>query len=513
MSAGSTAGPTPVEIVAAGVGLPAFRWSPGEAAKLWGQPAVSGSLAACGSDEDSMTLAWSAGSQALSAARNAGIRIDAPRTTSASRGDPRIGCYWGTTSPPFAEGPNLAFLASSLGLPAGTEGYLTCGSPLAGATALEAAWNALASHRVDVALVVASDARKGATGTATETSFGDGAVAFVLLRAGRSGSQGALLLGRSTRMMPVVDRYRGPGELSTHDLYDARLFREAIFLPLVREAGESLASATGEAISSWSITDPDGRLASGAAKALGGTPAGGDIRRTIGDTGAPAPLLGILPSLARSGEDPDGARTEPRSPGLLGLIAYGGGQATAIAMRCGGEIAGVSTALGQLASFGSGSTIRTHVEIMKARGVLAAEVEPVPMGLPPGGGAFVRQVGEVLELTGARCVDCGTIMTPPSIHPSCTGCGGTSLVIVPLTRDGTVVTFVVNHTMPAPFEAPLPLVVIDLDRSGRLMVQGAGEKAGQFTVGGRVHLVLRRYALERSVPVYGWKAVPESDQP
>ena len=46
------------------------------------------------------------------------------------------------------------------------------------------------------------------------------------------------------------------------DLYDARLFREEIFLPVVQEVGEQLASLD---IDEWSLPDPDGRLGATAA--------------------------------------------------------------------------------------------------------------------------------------------------------------------------------------------------------------------------------------------------------
>lgn len=112
----------------------------------------------------------------------------------------------------------------------------------------------------------------------------------------------------------------------------------------------------------------------------------------------------------------------------------------------------------------------------------------------------------MLLLEGARCGSCGTISTPPSVHPACTGCGGTGLETVKLSRRGEVVTFVVNQTMPPPFAAPLPLVVIDLEDGARVMVQGTPEDAGDLAVGDTVTLSLRRYALERGIPVYGYKA-------
>ena len=97
---------------------------------------------------------------------------------------------------------------------------------------------------------------------------------------------------------------------------------------------------------------------------------------------------------------------------------------------------------------------------------------------------------------------------PPSVHPTCIGCGGTKLEEVDLPLSGVVHTFVVNHTMPAPFVAPLPLVVVDLDgtsgarcscRACQRMPRAGGRRSGAVE--------LRRYAVERGVPVYGYKVV------
>ena len=59
--------------------------------------------------------------------------------------------------------------------------------------------------------------------------------------------------------------------------------------------------------------------------------------------------------------------------------------------------------------------------------------------------------------------------------------------------------------MPAPFVAPLPLVVADLEDGARIMLQGIADDAGKFAIGDHVELVIRKYAHERGVPVYGYK--------
>jgi hydroxymethylglutaryl-CoA synthase len=61
--------------------------------------------------------------------------------------------------------------------------------------------------------------------------------------------------------------------------------------------------------------------------------------------------------------------------------------------------------------------------------------------------------------------------------------------------------------MPAPFEAPLPIAVLDLDDGARLMLQVA-DTGEHVSIGARMRLVLRRYAYERGIPVYGFKAKP-----
>ena len=127
------------------------------------------------------------------------------------------------------------------------------------------------------------------------------------------------------------------------------------------------------------------------------------------------------------------------------------------------------------------------------------------MGVPPESAMFVRGADEMLGLLGGRCVDCGTISTPPSIHPTCIACGGPKLEPVAVARDGQVHTYVVNHTMPAPFVAPLPIAVLDMDDGARLMLQVIGDGT-DVEIGTRVDLVLRKYAHERGVPVYGFKA-------
>jgi len=462
-----------VGVVGVGAAFPSGRLTVADVGAGWDQAGGRGSLAVCGPDEDCLTLAWSA----------AGAALDAAGIDPAELG----GLWWGTARPPMAEGPSLAFLAAAVGLDTASAGLLAGGSVHAGIDALVAAWDALAAGSVTSALVVASDALVPGPGTGAEKATGAGAVALVLGR----GDAPARLVARATRVRPLLDRYRGDGQAGTGDPYDPRLYRERELVPSAVSAVAALADPV-PAGARWSVPDPDGRLGRVVAKALGAAAVSSEgVVARVGDTGSAAPLVGALAALAE--------------PGPLCVVGTGGGRSSALVLEVGAPVPGADWALGALAGGAAGTRPVTYASVLRARGQLVPLADPVPMGVPPGSAAFVRGSEELLSLEGRKCSACGTICVPPSIHPVCIACGGESGVLVHLARSGTVQTFVVNHTMPPPFEAPLPLAVVDIDDGARVMLQGLPEDAAALAIGDRVDLELRRYALERGVPVYGFK--------
>jgi hydroxymethylglutaryl-CoA synthase len=472
---------TPVALLGVGAAAPSLRMAASEVAGAWGGGG-RGTVALCDSDEDTLTLAWQAAIDALGAAGVAAGDLS--------------GLWWGTTRAPFAEGPSHAFLSTALGLEPDATAVLCSGSPHAGMEALVTAWDALAAGHARLALVLVSDALVPGVGTAGEFTTGAGAAAFVLGAIDRGGPGGngsgpaARLVDRTTRVMAVVDRYRGDSEPATGDVYDGRLFREEVFLPLMTAVGRTL-GAGDNAPSAWSVADPDGKLAAAVAKRLGGPLLSAPVHSALGDTGAAAALLGVIQGC-----------TSTAAPGVLGAVGYGGGRATAVTVEVGRPVPGADAAVERL---GSGRAV-TYVQAIRARGQLEPMSDPIQMGLPPAGAAFVRGNVEMLAFQGAKCRACGTISTPPSIHPRCNGCGGGDLAVVPLARRGRVQTFVVNQTMPPPFQAPLPMVVVDLEDNARIMVQGSSADAGTLAIDDDVTLALRLYAMERGIPVYGYKA-------
>ena len=175
---------------------------------------------------------------------------------------------------------------------------------------------------------------------------------------------GAATLGaRVTRTHPFLDRYRGDREATTRDLYDGRLFREAVFLPMMRDLGAQLSTLE---VSGWSIPDPDGRLGATVAKQLGaGTPASANVYAAVGDTGAAAALLGGIAALDTAGR--------------VGIVGFGGGRATGVVINADRPVPGAA----ELPAILGDGRPASYAEVLRSRNVLVPTGETVPMGVPP----------------------------------------------------------------------------------------------------------------------------------
>ena len=113
-----------IRVLGVGAAAPRARVPAAAVAEAWGRTGSRGQVAVCPPDEDMLTLAWDAGTTALAAAGVTASQIDA--------------VFWGTSRPPFAEGPSHTFLTAALGCSSHTGGALTSGSTHAGMEALVA---------------------------------------------------------------------------------------------------------------------------------------------------------------------------------------------------------------------------------------------------------------------------------------------------------------------------------------------------------------------------------------
>ena len=110
------------------------------------------------------------------------------------------------------------------------------------------------------------------------------------------------------------------------------------------------------------------------------------------------------------------------------------------------------------------------------------------MSTPP----LFRMVGQNLKFEGMKCQSCGYI-SYPEYHRICMKCGAVDKwEKVKLSRTGTVHTYIVSYYLPAEFETPLPLAIVDLDPpGGRIYAISTETKHVDMTVGMRVEIDFR----------------------
>jgi len=382
----------------AGIGayVPRFRLPAEAVTEALGQFHARGvdSVAVPDADEDSLTMAAEAGERALAAAG-----FDAEDVT---------GLHLASTTLPYDEEAGAGRLRSLLGVGEDTESAQFGGSTDAGGAALAAAL-----ERGEPALVVASDAPRGADDEALGHAAGAGAAALVVAT---DGPGRVAARGSQTTTYPGT-RFRERGSAETTGLgvtsYDRQAFRETV--------GGAVADVETEGVDAAAVQAPDGDLPYRVAGALGldaETVAAGCVARTVGDAGAASAFLGLADALR------DGAESA--------LVAtYGSGAAShAFRVVAEDEIPVLATTEGDRELSFAGARRR--------RGDFDA-------GPPEGGGAYVsvpsyrRTVAARHRLVAGRCRACGALAFPP--EGACRNCGGTDgYEDAPLRERGTVET-------------------------------------------------------------------------
>src|SRR5262245_2992291 len=221
-------------------------------AVLAGRPPTEGGSerAVAWNDEDAVTMAGAAGRNALAGFERAGV--DA--------------LFFASTTYAFAEKQGAALVAKALDPRRETRTSDFSGSLRAGTDALFAAFDAVAAGSARRVLVIASDCRLGAPGSAQEQAFGDGAAAFLI---GGSDTV-ADLVGAHAFADELVDLWRTEGEPFVH-AWEERFVVQEGYLPGITEAVRGLAERLGVEPGDFTkaaLYAPDARSHASAAAAL-----------------------------------------------------------------------------------------------------------------------------------------------------------------------------------------------------------------------------------------------------
>lgn len=472
-------------ILGFGCYLPKYRIKRDEIAKAWQGRARGERTVAC-TDEDSVTMAAEA---CLNAVAFSGVNpakdLDA--------------IYLGTDSPPYMEHSVTAILKEVMGMGEEAEVADFTLSPRASFAALKAARDAIEAQRLRKVLVVGSDCRPPSPGSELELSFGSGAAAVLL---GRDGAI-ATIEDVYTYSTLAMDRWRGSQEAFVRS-YDYRYTREVGYLNHVQKACEGLLKKTGRKLSDFHhvvLQQPDERVVKDIAKKLkvqDGQFTTGFIAAELGDLGAASVLMGL------------GSILEKAEPGQRILaISYGAGTSDAISLVVTEEILKkrekARATVPFLEDYINDRKYMDYIKYLKTMGLLREVKEPANMAVPVMSPFIQRAHKELYRPLGNKCQSCGHIDFPPSLRKICTRCGKTEMAEIVLSKRGTIHTFCVNYYMPAPYEAPLPLIFVDLEDGPRYEAMGTEFEPEELKVNQKVELVLRVLNRERGATLYGYK--------
>jgi 3-hydroxy-3-methylglutaryl CoA synthase len=451
-----------------------------------GRPAKPGEegpeRAVAWADEDAITMAVAAGANAL-------------------RGFDRDGVdalLFASTSHPFREKQSAALIAKALGLRRDVASADAAGSLRAGLGALRAACDAVAAGSARRVLVIASDCRPAAPGSALERAFGDGAAAFLV------GDDDPIAAFEAAHAVAdeIVDVWRGENDRFVHAWEDRFVVQEG-YTPVLVEAVQGLLAKLGAGAGEGAracLYAPDERSLGGVAKACG-------LRREqlqdtlfgrLGNAGcAFAPLL-----LA--------AALESARPGERLLVAAYGDGAEALALRTTAQLDKLGARRGVSWHLARRRPVRSYDRFLRARNLDAREYEPArDQGLSAT--IHFRERDEDVAFTGQRCRSCGGLQFPN--QRVCERCFAKDDFAPERLADktGRVVTYTFDFFFPTP-DPPTIVTITDFD-GARVHLQLVDVRPEDVKLGMAVEPVFRRIHEVGGRPNYYWKGIPRPEDP
>jgi hydroxymethylglutaryl-CoA synthase len=300
-------------IIGYGVYIPRYRIKQSDIAVPWGGSAM-GEKAVCGWDEDIITMAAEASSNAI---RHAGV------------GPAQIGViYLGTASSPYIEQYVAPILAETIELKPQTSMVDFCGSINAVGAALLACLDAVEAKRINCGLVIGTEDRAVGPGTEGEQNLGASAVAMVI------GNKGTIadFDGVGTYSTLFYDRWEAVKDGWVSNYFDNRFARDYGYKRHVAEACKGAMEKAGAKCSDYTtvvLQQPDGRAPRLASRDLGVKPDQllPDMSAGLGDLGGCSAFVGLAGVLDQA------------KPGEKILVAsYGSGGSNAFSLTVGNAI-------------------------------------------------------------------------------------------------------------------------------------------------------------------------------
>ncbi|MFI7166250.1 OB-fold domain-containing protein [Rhodococcus erythropolis] len=472
-------------ILAYGTHLPVHHLDLSEIGRTLGSSTAKGTRLVASYDEDTTSMAVEAARSAL-----AGIE----------RGT--IGrVLLATAQPAYLDRANAAIVHAALSLSADSLALDYIGSMRTAAGALLAA----TEHREtdERVLAVFSDVRTGLPGSVDEKAGSDGAAAILTGDGTDSVPVIAEFIGSASRTVEMLDRWRIPGDSSSH-VWEER-FAEG---PLVTAGLEALRAATSAAgvtidgLDHLLVVGMHDRAVRGVAKAAKVSQAASTHATEAaanGSAGTAQIALGLAEIL-------DNAAPQE----TVGIVVLGDG-AVAVVARTTAAIANSRNAVPVSRRRETCRPV-SYPLFLTWRGRLDREPPRRPDPVPPAAPPSFRAASYKFGLNVGRCTECGTVNIP--IERICIRCHATDTQVhEPLSeKPGKIVTFTVDHLAFSP-SPPVVSAVVDFEGGGRMVCEVTDSGDADLAVGTPVAMTFRRLSTSGGIHNYFWKARPAVEEP
>ncbi len=444
---------------------------------------VPGEKAVANYDEDAVTMAVTAGSDALTG--TAGQIVEA--------------LYLATTTAPYKERQDAGIVAAALDLSADIRTADFTDSSKAGTAALMAGCDAVKAGSAKSVIVCASDCRVSKPGSFEEGNYGDGAAAFVLGDSGVIASLG----GSYSVTRDFMDRWRAENDRFVHASED-RWIRDEGYTKFIAQAISGLLKKYGLSAKDFAkVVYPCLYVREHAAigKSLGFKPEQiqQELLTTVGDSGAALPLMMLVAAL------------QDAKPGDKILVASYGNGSDAMFFEVTKDIAtsgakrDMKTYLALKRDLSSYEKYLAFRDLLTTEKGLRGETGPTQVTL------VWRDRKVILALYGSKCRRCGTPQYPDQricVNPDC-GAVDEMEAYRFADKSGRLFSYT-SDSLAFSVSPPEMYGVVDFDGGGRYLLDITDCDPDSLQINMPVEMTFRRRYTDEGHGIYGyfWKAKP-----
>ncbi len=466
-------------LISFGIYLPYYRLDRKKIMGAWGRGAGKGERSVANFDEDSITMAASAGMDCLR-----GFPLDDVD-----------GVYFASTTSPYAESQCAAHLVWVLGLRQDVMTADFTNTLRAGTTALKAAHDAVDSGRAREILVVAADCRLGTPSSEQEMTFGDGAAAFLV---GKD-KEAAKLKGFHSIAEQMQDVWRK----SKDDFVLAGEGRWIIKEGYIRMMSETINGLLSKGrtetkdINRAALTAPDSRSLSTLVKKINldlESQVEDPLLDNIGNTGTPHPLILLASALKKA------------NPGEKIMAAGYGDGADAMLFEATGEVNGMKDRRGVEFYLESGKQLESYEKYLTFRQLVDRGTQASFRGVSSATMMW-RDRKWVLGLFASRCNRCGQTIFPP--QRVCYRCHSRDEFELIRLADKKAKIFTYSLDMLAGgMDPPVVQVVLEFEDGTRMYCAMTDRDPDEVEIGMPVEMTFRKLHEGAGFNNYFWKCRP-----